>query len=258
MTVLESIILAIVQGITEFIPVSSSGHLVLTRHILGAYEGLLTFEVFVHLGTAFAVLFVFHGDVKKLIFSKEKEYRHFLLMLILALIPTGVLGIFFEDFVEGLFASTLAVGIMLSVTGLILFISYYFTRGKKQITDITIADALLIGFAQGLAIIPGISRSGITIVTALTRNLERNTAARFSFVLSLPTILGAGLIHSRVLFNGELELSYAVLFWGTLVSFLAGYLAIKVLLNLIRRGKIHYFAYYCWAVSIFILIRHFI
>lgn len=257
MTIWEAIILGIVQGLTEFLPVSSSGHLVLFRGFLDSYYGLLTFEVFVHIGTALAVLIVFWRDVLKLLLFKDPQYRHFALMLVMAMIPTAIMGIWFEGWIEALFASSLLVGFALLFTGVLLYLSNIIQQGVNTITHIRTLDAIIIGFAQGLAIVPGISRSGSTIVGALSRGLNREDAARFSFVLSIPTILGAGLYHSRTLIHGSWDaIAWSSLLAGTLAAFVAGYVAIKVLLRILQQGKLHYFSYYCWIVGIYVILRH--
>lgn len=258
LSTLKAILLGAIQGLTEFLPVSSSGHLVLFRNILNFHDGLLTFEVLLHFGTALAVIIVFWQDIKKLFNFKDPQQRHFLMLLIVGTIPAGLMGIFLEDYIESLFSSTALVGLMLIVTGLILFFSSKFYKGDKGITDIRFVDALIIGIAQGIAIIPGISRSGMTIVAALSRRINRELAAKYSFILSLPVILGAGVYRSRLLFSSTTAGNFLPLLLGTLAALTVGYFAIKILNKLIIQGRLHYFSYYCWFVGLVVILRHFI
>jgi len=303
MEYIKAIILGLVQGFTEFLPVSSSGHLVLFGHFLG-FEQELSFEIFVHLGTLIAVLIYFRKDlielVKATIYFQDKNYadgRKMILWLFIATAVTGVIGIACKDLFVALFNSPIFVAFMLSVTGLILFISdkfenikkgkaiqkasmsislpfvffgYYFKivyhklpNRVKHVINLIFSPIgklfdfskrpLLVGFGQALAITPGISRSGTTIVFALLAGLKREHAARFSFLLSIPAILGAALLDFRAaerLENAEI-LIYLI---GFITAFISGYFVIKWFMNLIVNAKLRYFSYYCWAVSLIAII----
>jgi len=262
----KAVILGVIQGLTEFLPVSSSGHLVLSQHLFGIKKPEVFFDVVLHLGTLTAVCLVFRRDIAALaaellhlpkvvrgrdsLAAAWRERPNFrLLVLILAgTIPTGLIGFIFQDFLESLFASTFAVGLALLVTGLILFLTRLIKDGGRGITGFRAVDALLIGLAQGLAITPGISRSGFTISTGLFLGLDRELAARYSFLLSIPAILGALIIQ----FEGVAASSFDLLAFGLgfLAAVISGWLAIILLLKIVRRGDLHYFAYYCWLVGL--------
>ncbi len=256
MTILEAIILGLVQGLTEFLPVSSSGHLVITQEILGLQEPGVTLEVLLHFGTLLSVFWVFGRDFLNLLqFRKNKEERRFLIMLIAGVIVTGLMGIFLSGYTDQLFQSTLLVGVMLLVTGIILKIITVLPAGLKDKGTMTLKDALWIGFIQGMAIIPGISRSGSTIMAALWRGLNRETAVKYSFMLAAPIILGGTLLEIREIFqigiNQAMLLNY---FAGGLVAFLSGVVAIKIFIRLLAGGHFQIFACYCWAAGTLIII----
>jgi len=266
---MTAIILGIIQGLTEFLPVSSSGHLVLGQQLFGINEPEIFFDVILHLGTLAAVCIVFWREIWSLVMeffrlpgtlkgrdslaAAWQERPHFRLLILIAAgsIPTGLLGFIFKDFLESLFASTLAVGLALLFTGLILFLTRWIKFGSKKITGFRIIDALLIGLAQGLAIIPGVSRSGFTISTGLFLGLERELAARYSFLLSIPAILGALALQ----FDGMATSSFKPLELGLgfLAAVISGWFAIIVLLKIVRGGNLYYFAYYCWLVGLITL-----
>ncbi len=256
LSTIKAIILGIIQGLTEFLPVSSSGHLVLFRGLLDFQAGLLTFEILLHLATALSVIIVFWSDIKGLFRFRDPVQRRFLLLLTASVIPTGIMGVLFEDYVESLFSSPFLVGLMLLITGLILFLSARLYKGNKNITDISFLDAVLIGIGQGIAIIPGISRSGMTIVTALARRMDRELAAKYSFILSLPVILGAGILRSKDLIRMGNGVNLAPMFIGALAALLVGYFAIKFLTKQIAKGRLHYFSYYCWSVGLIVIFQH--
>ena len=270
---IKSFILGIVQGLTEFLPVSSSGHLVLFQQLFGLREPDLLLDVMLHLGTLIAVVAVFRDDIWNIFKDTTKGVKYlikhkklnpafdeflnikFILLIIIATIPTGLIGFLFEDLFEKLFGSTLSVGFMLLVTGTILASLRWVITREKDIKEMGIMDALIIGIVQGLAITPGISRSGITIVFGLWRGLNREVAAKFSFLLSIPALLGATLlqiskIHSL---NSEEIISLTT---GTITAMIVGYLALRFLLNVVKRGKLHHFAYYCWFIGVITIFIH--
>lgn len=266
MNSLTAILLGIIQGLTEFLPISSSGHLVLGQHLLGIKEPELLFDVVLHLGTLVAVVLVFRQEIigllieltylPRVVFSGKKirqayaERPNFkMIILVLAgTVPTGLIGFLFKDGFERLFASTLAVGIALLFTGLILFLTKYAGRKGKPIERMSLGDAVIIGVAQGLAITPGVSRSGLTICTGLFRGLNRELAARYSFLVFIPAIVGALILEIGSMGAGTfgaLDLSF-----GFLAAFLSGWGALVFLLKLVKKGKLHVFAYYCWLLGL--------
>ena len=255
---IEAVILGLVQGLTEFLPVSSSGHLVIVQDFLGVSQEGVTFEIMVHFGTALSVFWVFGYDILRILrgFWHEKRERHFALMLFFGIIPTGLMGFFFKDSFSLLYESTITVGFMLLITGLILYTLNKFIPGTKGEQDMKISDALLISVAQGFAIIPGISRSGATITSALRLGLDQETAVRYSFLVSIPVILGGTLMElgdlGREGFSG---LTGSVLM-GTCASFMAGIFAIRLFMKFLKTGQFQYFAYYCWfAGAVTILLK---
>jgi undecaprenyl-diphosphatase len=252
MTLLQAIFLGLIQGLTEFLPVSSSGHLAITQHFMPGFDqpGVL-FDVLLHLGTMLAVILYFRREVGNLLASPfrrgddARQHRHLLVLLLAGSVPTAIIGLTFKDFFEGLFENIPLVALMLIVTGTLLFISEKFRRGSRREEELTLVDALVVGTVQGCAIIPGISRSGSTIAALLLRGVDGETAARFSFLLALPAVFGAALLslrHLQDMAAGELPLYLA----GTAVAFIAGMLSIHCLMAVIRRRRLFAFAVYCW------------
>jgi undecaprenyl-diphosphatase len=263
----EAIILGVLQGLTEFLPISSSGHLVLGESLLKVKFDDISFEVFVHLGTFLSVVIVFRrtiwlmlqavGSKSKYVFPGQpnplsNQYWRLFWLIMAGSIPAGVGGVFFKHYMEPFFSSVTFVSVMLLLTGAALLATQFF-KAKREKT--TFSDAFVVGLAQALAMFPGISRSGLTISTGIFKGLERSKAAEFSFLLSLPAILGASLLQlGEVLgsaVSGQEFLSY---FLGMVSAFGVGYLAIKFLLNVIKKGKFQYFAYYCFVVGFSFLI----
>ncbi|HOE90850.1 MAG TPA: undecaprenyl-diphosphate phosphatase [Candidatus Cloacimonadota bacterium] len=260
---IKTLILGIIQGLTEFLPVSSSGHLVLAQHFLnkGAISPDLSLEIFLHFGSLIAVLIYFYKDILELCIScfkwdkseKTKSLHKQVYFIIAATFITGIIGILFEEFIEALFSKALVVAFLLIVTGIILFISDKLKAGKLKIEELGFFKALFIGLGQAIAIAPGISRSGTTIVFSLFTGLKRDEAAKFSFILSIPVILGANLLKIKDLLalDSSVLLNYFVGFIGAFVS---GLLVISLLLKMIRNAQLKYFAYYCWLVSLITII----
>ncbi|MFH1038502.1 MAG: undecaprenyl-diphosphate phosphatase [PVC group bacterium] len=266
MNVIEAIILGVVQGLSEFLPVSSSGHLVLAEKLLGLPEENVRFAIMVHLGTLLAVIIAYRGQVRRLLgglFRGRVRYRHgrwrfsnpdtrLVCLLALATIPAAVAGAAVGGWIKALFFHPLAVGICLAVTGLVLF-GLRFVRGREGAP--TFRRALIIGLAQAAAILPGISRSGLTISAGIYSGLERTRAADFSFLLAIPVILGAGLLEIGGMVTNGVTLSEVVsLLAGSAAAAVSGYLAIRFLLKIIQKGKLHYFAYYCWLAALVVII----
>lgn len=264
-------ILGAVQGLTEFLPVSSSGHLVILQGLAGLKMPGVTFEIAVHLGTLLAVLIALWGDVRTLLGGLWRPSpgrrkgggqggeRQLLAALLVALVPTGVIGLAGKDFFESLFDSPRAAALALLLTGLILLATPALSRGRTGLFRVKGRQALAVGGAQGLAIVPGLSRSGLTIAAGLACGLEPDAAARFSFLLSIPAILGAaGVDALDVLKGGPLSAATALppgpLLVGALTATLVGAVSVRWMLDLVRRGRLRPFAYYCWAVGLLTLV----
>lgn len=248
MTTIEAAILGIIQGLTEFLPISSSGHLVIAQHFLDVSDGGIFFEVLLHFATLVAVVAVYRKDVIDLIKNPFQKYTY---ILIIGTIPTGIIGLVFKDSFEQMFSSVTIVGYMLLVTGFILLAAEFFSRIILTYPEVKYWQGFVVGIAQGLAITPGISRSGTTIATALLLGLDREEAARFSFLLSIPAILGASILEMKDLalstaMSTGLILPYVV---GFITAVVSGYLAIKLLLGILTRGKLYYFSIYCWLLG---------
>ena len=249
MTLLAVILLAVLQGLTEFLPVSSSGHLALGGMLMRVPGGDITFEVVVHLGTLVAVLAVYARDLMELLRGVMKRSRDSLKLaglLAAGSVPAALAGMLLSDTVESLFDDPLLVSLMLIVTGTLLFATKYAGKGKKE--SPSLFGAVMIGIAQALAILPGISRSGATISTGLFSGIRRDRAARFSFLLSIPAIAGAAVLKMGDLQGCGIPASY--LLTGFLVAAVTGYIALKLLLGFLRRGSFHVFSWYCWALGL--------
>ena len=263
MSLLNAVLLAILQGFTEFLPVSSSGHLVLAQELLHLHGlQLIAFDVFVHFGTLISVVFVFWHDILEMMRSfikafasmkLKQEYEnaeHFRLgvAIIIGSIPAGVIGILYRHQIEAAFTDPKLVAMNLVITGLILFLTRLTkpVEGKK----VGLVSALIIGIAQAVAILPGISRSGSTMSTALYLKTSPAQAARFSFLLSVPVIAGASLLEGYKIFKHGNDLGIMPLLVGTVVSAIAGYFSIKVLLKIMEKGKFSWFSFYCLTIGI--------
>jgi len=268
---IQAIILGIIQGLTEFLPVSSSGHLVIFQNIFGLKEGALSFDINVHIGTLLVVLICFRHEILSIILSifrcaniliKQKKsipeiYSDpdfkLAFLIITGSVPTAILGLMFHSLADRLFSSVTMVGLMLICTGFILWFTRYLTKTEKNINGFTIKDSLVIGLVQGFAIIPGISRSGSTIAAGLYLGLNRETAARYSFLLSIPAIIGAEILNIKNL-PVEAMLPNNITLLGIFASFITGYSALKILLFIVKKGNMHFFAPYCWIAGIATLI----
>ena len=247
---MKYLLLGLVQGLTEFLPVSSSGHLVIFQSLLNVPESI-AFDTVVHLATGLAVILYFWQEIISLFTTQRKM----LWLLIVATIPTGLMGFLLKDYFEAMFSSTAAVGFFLILTAVFIFLGEWLGKGRRGLREMGIFDALFIGVAQGCAIAPGLSRSGTTISASLGRNFERSFAAKFSFLLSIPAILGAGLLQSKAIVKaGTLGIGGAPLAIGFVAAFISGLLAIKIFMAIIQRVSIRVFAYYCLVVGTFVLI----
>ncbi len=264
MTFLEAIFLGILQGLTEFLPISSSGHLVLAQTFLGLKEPLVFFDVMLHVGTLAAVLVVYREAIGKLAiggvstlvdtqfwrkpsatFNTSTELK-FISLILLGSIPTGVIAVLFKDQLESFFHEVQLVSIMLILTGLILQLPRLRKRDVAS-SELKAWHAPLIGIAQGCAITPGVSRSGTTISLALFLGIPAKTAAEYSFLLSIPAILGAVVLKIRDV--GDTAIPLHIVGAGMLAAFIVGYVALRFLLAVLNRGKFSLFSYYCIALG---------
>jgi len=255
MTWFEALILGLVQGLTEFLPVSSSGHLEIGKVLLNVeVKKGLTFTVLVHFATVLSTIVVFRKDIGKLfggiLAFKWNEETRYILKIIVSMIPVGLVGIIFMDDVTSLFSGNLVlVGSALLVTSVLLISTKLVKRGEKKIPYL---DALLMGIAQALATIPGISRSGATISTGLLLKNDRSEVARFSFLMVLVPIIGAAVLDILSLSSSQTaeEISVLSLVIGFLAAFFSGYLACTWMINLVKKGNLYWFAVYCAIVGI--------
>ncbi len=268
--IISAIILGAAQGLSEFLPISSSGHLALIPHLLGVETGL-AFDTVLHIGTLIAIISFFYKDIINLIkgfllslidltegfdvFKRELKLvpeKRFAWLIIVGTIPTGIMGILLKDAVESIFRGTIFIGFFLIVTGIILYYSERHSSGSITQKDMSFKQAIIIGICQGLAVLPGISRSGSTIASGLCLGLEREYAARYSFLLSMPAVIGAGLIQIKDI--ATIDISISVILAGFISSVVFGYLAIKLLMKMIKGWSLDIFAYYCWIVGSITLI----
>ncbi len=251
MSPLEALILGIVQGLTEFLPVSSSGHLVLGGKLLGVQSPGAGFEVLAHAGTLLALLIWYRRElidmtVSVFTFRRDEHFR-LALLVVLGSLPAAVIGLSFKDRIEALFDAPVLVAAMLTLTGLILLSLRLTKPGNGEVRWPT---ALAIGIAQGFAIIPGISRSGSTIVTGIHAGVDRAGAARFSFLLAIPALGGATLLKAIDLADAPPPSSELLAFSiGAAAAFVSGYLALRWLLAMVQRGRLDRFGFYCLLVG---------
>jgi undecaprenyl-diphosphatase len=244
--IFKYVILGIIQGLTEFLPVSSSGHLVIMQKLLDISGGEVVISIILHLGTVLSLIIFFFKDILKLL----RNIKSLSLIIIVTLI-TGIIGVSGKDFFESLFSSTRPVAIALLFTGIILILTRKFTAAKRN--SLNVKDAIILGFTQGIAIIPGISRSGITISTLLFRKLDKETSFRFSFLVSIPVILGATLLESKnISLTHVLDIKNLII--GFIFSLLTGILSLWILKRILNKAKLYYFGYYCIFIAIFTLL----
>jgi len=261
MNFFQALILGIVQGLTEFIPVSSSAHLVLVPWLLGWPEPDLVFDTMAHWGTLLAVVAYFWKDLWDLTIGwvdslrdrslNPDPRRRLAWLVIIGTIPAVLAGALLEKKFAMMFEAPVWPATFLLITGLLLTASEFLSRRQRRLSDINWPDALVIGVAQAVAIAPGISRSGATIATGLFRGLQRDVAARYSFLLATPIIFGAGLLQLKnLLVAGNAESHLPVLITGFIAAAVSGYVCIGVLMQYLRRGRLYIFAIYCWTLGL--------
>ncbi len=290
MSVLQAVFLGIVQGLTEFLPVSSSGHLAIFQNIFHIDTGgSVTFDVMLHVGTLLVVFLVYWKDICKLVqeafrmladvFANAKvffshnntgdvkkyrriirtNYRKFVMLVIVSTIPTGLIGFFGKKFIEDASSTLIIPGICLLITGVILFLSDRVENCWKIPKDVSWGEGILIGIAQGFATLPGISRSGTTISACTFCGFERKFAVKYSFILSIPAILGAAVLEIKDLAQESISLGMAGTYAaGMIAAAIFGYLSIRVVGQVVLNRKMKIFAYYCFGAGIFAIIGQFV
>ena len=272
MSYIQAIFLGIVQGLTEFLPVSSSGHLLMLQHFFGVEaDSVLIFTLLLHVGTLISVFFCYWNDivelVKELILTisdlihrkglrlEERPVRKLGVMIIVASIPTAIIGILFEDLFEGFYKTLLPTGVGLLVTGCLLWVAQNNRRNKTQIEDMSWKHAIAVGVMQGIAICPGISRSGSTLFGGLKSGLQRDFAVKFAFLVSIPSILGS------LIFEGgsdamasAMSTNMGPVIAGCIAAALSGVLAIKTMITVVRKLSLSLFSFYVWIVGAALII----
>ena len=262
MNLLQAIILGIVQGLTEFLPISSSGHLVLFQKLLGvdisapqSQAMIVTFYIALHVGTLFAVVIFFW---KKIIEMIRRPFSKLPVQIVVATIPAIIINFLFGDFIDSTYLSAALLGPGFLFTGTALMISQKLSDGKKGLEELKTSDSLVIGLAQGVALLPAVSRSGMTITASLILGLQRGFAADFSFLMSIPPILGGALLDAIDIMKGttvSLEsIGLVNILAGMIAAGITGFLAIKLMMNVIKNMKLKYFAYYVFSLGTLIII----
>ena len=275
MTYLEAAILGLVQGLAEFLPVSSSGHLALLQQWFGIDENkVLLFAVLLHVGTLVSVFIVYWKDIWELIVElcltikdlctgkglrlEERPVRKLGVMIIVATIPTAIIGILFSDLFDKLYTSVLPIGIGLVITGFLLVMAERTGTSNRGIEKMNFRNALFIGTVQGIAICPGISRSGSTLFGSLICNLDRKFAVKFVFLISIPSILGSAIMETPDAIAAGMEMSQlGPIIVGMAVAAVSGLIAIKTMIKIVSDKKLSYFSYYVWALGAAVIIYSF-
>lgn len=273
---LEAVILGLVQGLAEFLPISSSGHLALLQNIFGVKgDQVLFFTVLLHVGTLISVFIIYWKDICELIVElfltikdlctgkglrlAERPVRKLGVMIIVATIPTALIGLLFNDIFNGLYLSLLAIGIGFLITGVLMFLAERIGSAHKGIEKMNFRNAVFIGVLQGIAIYPGISRSGSTLVGGLTTGLERTFAVKFAFLISIPSILGSVVLElPDAIKEGIDPQLIGPILAGMAVAAVSGFIAIKTMIQIVSKKKLSYFSYYVWALGIFTIAYSFL
>lgn len=272
MTYLQAAILGLVQGLAEFLPISSSGHLALLQNFFGiSAENVLPFTVLMHLGTLFSVFFIYWRDIIELIaelFATIRDIftgkgprinssptRRLGFMIIVATIPTAIIGLLFEDYFEKLYVSLIGIACGLIFTGIILLIAERMGKGNRSIMDVKFRHAVFVGIMQGIAICPGVSRSGSTLFGSLLSGLDRSIAVKFAFLISIPSILGSVIVEAPDAFAQGMDSALAgPVIVGVIVAALSGIFAIKAMIRIVSNKRLTGFSIYVWAVAVAVII----
>ena len=265
---IEAIVLGLVQGLSEFLPISSSGHLALLQNLFEINEDkVIFFAVLLHIGTLVSIFVVYHKDIYALIKElfllfkdlftgkglriEERPIRKLGIMIIVSSIPTAIMGLFFSDYIDKIFGSLTVIAICWIITGFILLFSEKLKNNKKEIEGMKYRNAIFIGICQGLAIMPGISRSGSTIVGSLVTGLKREFAVEFAFLISIPAILGSAILEFPKAIKAGIEPStIGPMIVGFLVAAISGYFAITTMIKIVSKQKMRYFSYYVWIIGL--------
>jgi undecaprenyl-diphosphatase len=252
MSKIEAFILGIIQGFTEFLPISSTGHLYLGRHLFGLDEAGLFLDTMLHTGTLLAVLVIYKEELVDIL---KKPFGKTSLLLVIGTIPAVAAGVLFDDFFDSISKTGQTIGWEFLFTGVILWMADGIRNGRKKMDQITYGDAFIIGLFQSAAIMPALSRSGLTIAAGLWRKLDRETAAYFSFLLSIPAIAGGVAYKLPELFSGNVEaVSLGSLLVATIAAALCGYAAIVWMLQFLKKKSLKIFAVYVWVLGVSVLI----
>ncbi|UII54436.1 undecaprenyl-diphosphate phosphatase [Cytobacillus spongiae] len=247
----EAFILGIIQGLTEFLPISSSGHLYLGRHLFGLDEAGLFLDTMLHIGTLLAVLVIYKNELLQIV---KNPFGKLSYLLVLGTIPAVIVGFLFSDLFENISKSGITIGWEFLFTGFVLWMADGIKNGAKRLENIGYGDALFIGTFQAAAIFPAVSRSGLTIAAGLMRKLDRETAAYFSFLLSIPAIAGGIVLQMGEMYTGHIEaVSLGSLLVGTVSSALFGYMAVVWMINFLKRKSLKMFAVYVWILGFTVL-----
>ncbi len=276
MNVWQAVFLGAVQGLTEFLPVSSSGHLVLLQSLLKVKAPGITFEVMVHAGTLLAVLVFYFRDLCRIAGSFFTELfvlgprtrggkakgvwrnpdSRLLLLLAVGTIPAAAVALLLESKIEQVFSSPVMVSGALLATGLVLWLSGGSSPGRRKERDLKIGDALVVGCFQAVALLPGLSRSGMTIAAGLRRRFDRPLAARFSFLLSIPAVGGAVALDLARILESGIKPAWPVILAGTATAFITGIVAINLVVGVVKANRLRYFAVYCWLAGTLALVYY--
>ena len=275
MTYLEAVILGLVQGLAEFLPISSSGHLALLQQWFGIEEDkVLLFAVLLHVGTLISVFIVYWKDIWELIVElcltikdiftgkglriEERPVRKLGVMIIVATVPTGIIGILFNDLFDSLYTSVLPIGIGLIITGFLLTLAEKMGSSKRGIKQMNYRNAIFIGIVQGIAICPGISRSGSTLFGSLVCNLNREFAVKYVFLISIPSILGSAVLEAPAALEAGFDMAQlGPVLVGMIVAAVSGLIAIKTMIKVVSNKKLNYFSYYVWLLGAAVVIYSF-
>lgn len=265
---IEAIVLGLVQGLSEFLPISSSGHLALLQNLFEINEDkVIFFAVLLHIGTLVSIFVVYHKDIYALIKElfllfkdiftgkgfriEERPIRKLGIMIIVSSIPTAIMGLLFSDYIDKIFGSLTVIAVCWIITGFILLFSEKLKNNKKEIEGMKYRNAIFIGICQGLAIMPGISRSGSTIVGSLVTGLKREFAVEFAFLISIPAILGSAILEFPKAIKAGIEPStIGPMIVGFLVAAISGYFAITTMIKIVSKHKMRYFSYYVWIIGL--------
>lgn len=265
---IEAIVLGLVQGLSEFLPISSSGHLAVLQSLFEINEDkVIFFAVLLHIGTLVSIFVVYHKDIYALIKElfllfkdiftgkglriEERPIRKLGIMIIVSSIPTAIMGLLFSDYIDKIFGSLTVIAICWIITGFILLFSEKLKNNKKEIEGMKYRNAIFIGICQGLAIMPGISRSGSTIVGSLVTGLKREFAVEFAFLISIPAILGSAILEFPKAIKAGIEPStIGPMIVGFLVAAISGYFAITTMIKIVSKHKMRYFSYYVWIIGL--------